>query len=286
MKNLVILASMSLVSLAVCAGGDGVNLANRTRLDAGIYKCAYTYKVKTTDLNGNETVAASSAILHIGENGAKFADVSIFKPDSMAYAGCSSDSIARVMDMLYVQGYPFTSTVYQNYPEGKITTIDLGTSNSLVLTEDFGAFDWELTEDTLTVCDHVCYKAVTKYGGRTWEAWYAEDIPMSCGPWKLSGLPGLIMAAYDTEGVNSFIISSLQHTDVMVSRPKNVKEISVNRKDFLRMRKEYENMHYSFDGPMGEIINQSIASGQSFSVIYNGMPVLFRCANYVPLELE
>jgi hypothetical protein len=52
------------------------------------------------------------------------------------------------------------------------------------------------------------------------------------------------------------------------------------------MRKEYENMHYSFDGPMGEIINQSIASGQSFSVIYNGMPVLFRCANYVPLELE
>jgi hypothetical protein len=94
------------------------------------------------------------------------------------------------------------------------------------------------------------------------------------------------MAAYDTDGVNSFIISSLQHTDVLVSRPKNVKEISVSRKDFLRMRKEYENMHYSFDGPMGEIINQSIASGQSFSVIYNGMPVLFRCANYVPLELE
>ena len=37
------------------------------------------------------------------------------------------------------------------------------------------------------------------FKGRTWYAWYSEDIPVSEGPWKLYGLPGLILRAYDAQ---------------------------------------------------------------------------------------
>lgn len=286
MKNFAIIPMYLLACITACATNNGANLSNRTRLDAGKYKCTYTYSAKTVDTNAKEVTVVSSTQLLIGEHGAKFADITVFEPDSLASVGSPSDSIAHATDMMFSQTYPFTSTVYQNYPEGKLTTVDICKSNYAVLTEDFAALDWELAEDTLTVCDHLCYKAITHYGGRTWEAWYAEDIPMSYGPWKLSGLPGLIMAANDTDGVNSFVINSLQSTDLMVSRPKSVKEISVNRKDFLRMKKEYENAHYGFSGELGEMLKNATESGKPFTVFVGGMQIIFRCANYVPLELE
>ena len=42
---------------------------------------------------------------------------------------------------------------------------------------------------------HECQKAVGHYRGHCWTVWFAMDIPISDGPWKLCGLPGLIMEA-------------------------------------------------------------------------------------------
>ena len=52
--------------------------------------------------------------------------------------------------------------------------------------------DWQLIPDsTTTIIGYPCQLAKTNFKGRTWLAWYAEDIPVSEGPWKLCGLPGL-----------------------------------------------------------------------------------------------
>ena len=48
--------------------------------------------------------------------------------------------------------------------------------------------------------------AVSDFRGRRWTAWFAPDISISDGPWKFSGLPGLIMEAYDTENHYRFFI--------------------------------------------------------------------------------
>ena len=60
--------------------------------------------------------------------------------------------------------------------------------------------DWQLIPDsTTTIIGYPCQLAKTNFKGRTWLAWYAEDIPVSEGPWKLCGLPGLILRAYDAQ---------------------------------------------------------------------------------------
>src|SRR3712207_8163725 len=42
------------------------------------------------------------------------------------------------------------------------------------------------------------------FRGRTWRVWFALDIPFPDGPWKLCGLPGLILKAEDSKGHFSF----------------------------------------------------------------------------------
>lgn len=61
-----------------------------------------------------------------------------------------------------------------------------------------GLFTWELLKSDSIVCHYPCHKAQTTFRGRTWTVWYALDLPYNDGPWKLCGLPGLILHAQDS----------------------------------------------------------------------------------------
>lgn len=64
-------------------------------------------------------------------------------------------------------------------------------------------FDWKLEEGTREVMGYECRKATTCWRGREWTAWYS-DIPVSAGPWKFNGLPGLILRLEDSLGEHMF----------------------------------------------------------------------------------
>lgn len=74
--------------------------------------------------------------------------------------------------------------------------------------------DWTIMEDTTQIQGIVCQRADLSYGGRDWTAWFAPEIPMSDGPYKFGGLPGLIFRIIDSTGTWSFELSKLENTDV------------------------------------------------------------------------
>ncbi len=59
--------------------------------------------------------------------------------------------------------------------------------------------DWKTSEEQRSIGGISCLKAVTQFKGRRYTAWYAPSITVPDGPWKLGGLPGLILEAYDDE---------------------------------------------------------------------------------------
>lgn len=60
--------------------------------------------------------------------------------------------------------------------------------------------NWKLVNETKVINSINCKKAEVNYKGRDWIAWYSTEIPFPYGPYKFSGLPGLIVKIADKTG--------------------------------------------------------------------------------------
>lgn len=72
----------------------------------------------------------------------------------------------------------------------------LGFTNYLV-EEPAYKIKWNIAQDTMSIEGVSCFKATARFRGRNWIAWFAPELPFQAGPWKLHGLPGLILTAHD-----------------------------------------------------------------------------------------
>ncbi len=70
--------------------------------------------------------------------------------------------------------------------------------------------DWKIVKDTLSFSGIHCQKATARFKGRNWIAWFAAELPFESGPWKLNGLPGLIIEAYDDKKEVQFKFAGIQ----------------------------------------------------------------------------
>jgi GLPGLI family protein len=68
---------------------------------------------------------------------------------------------------------------------------------------------WQFTSDKKTILDFPCKSAKTNFRGRNYTAYYTEKIPISNGPWKFGGLPGLILEISSEDGEFSWIVQNI-----------------------------------------------------------------------------
>ncbi|TKC10564.1 GLPGLI family protein [Pedobacter polaris] len=83
--------------------------------------------------------------------------------------------------------------------------------NNYIVEEPTSKINWKITKDTISFSGIHCQKATTYFKGRNWIAWYATELPFQSGPWKLNGLPGLIIEAYDDTKTVSFQFAGMEN---------------------------------------------------------------------------
>jgi GLPGLI family protein len=92
-----------------------------------------------------------------------------------------------------------SSTEYYQFPaEGKLVRREK-LINSYLIEEPMAAIDWKISSDTTSFAGLHCQKATAHFRGRDYTAWFCPDLPFHSGPWKLNGLPGVILEAYDAK---------------------------------------------------------------------------------------
>lgn len=90
---------------------------------------------------------------------------------------------------------------------------------------------WKITNDTATISGIKSQKATTYFKGRNWIAWYAPEMPFQSGPWKLNGLPGLIIEAYDDKKEVIFALAGIDNLKQENLSPEQMFKAKIYQKD-------------------------------------------------------
>jgi len=183
--------------------------------------------------------------------------------------------------------YLFAPVILKNYPKEKITVTDDIIPEDYIYEENKVDRKWALQDGTLKVCGYECNKAVATFGGREWTVWYAPEITISDGPWKLYGLPGLILKASDATETHTFEAISIRKSDRPIYLDKNITQLKISRNQFIKNKNKFEEDPMS-NIPMTQIKSVGVYKDTNLIMI-NNKRTSARVSNkikYFPLELE
>ena len=104
-------------------------------------------------------------------------------------------------------------TQYFQFPgEQKLLTKDYVMVNAYLIDGALPAIDWKIGDDTATFGGLHCQKATGHFKGRDYLVWFFPDLPVHSGPWKLNGLPGVIVDARDSKNEVVFAFDGVEKT--------------------------------------------------------------------------
>lgn len=202
--------------LAISSNDKVVNLNENDSILLNVY---YLHK-KPFDVDKELVWRTDSMILSVGNQFSVYYDMNKYRRDSLDNADLlynpnfrsirfTSDIEALELRLqrqddiyaIFDTSSGESAQIYKNRSAKNIITKDTYTDDIYILNEQGIVHDWTMHEDTTSILNFVCQTATMEFRGREYTAWFTMDIPINDGPWKLYGLPGLIMKVEDSEGI-------------------------------------------------------------------------------------
>lgn len=174
-----------------------------------VYKITYDFHINLQEFNYREAKLlfnTNESVFYWGEEEYQEQDLNKDNEHDFAIPLSINDSIGSI-----------------NYIDHKkdslISRMPYLSNKVYIVREQKPSIDWTITKEEKKIGPYACQKAIGKFRGRMYTAWFTLDIPLNMGPWKLQGLPGLILEASDTDKLIQFAFTSLQETDEEINPP-------------------------------------------------------------------
>ncbi|NDW12244.1 GLPGLI family protein [Bacteroides sp. 214] len=238
--------------MIVNSGGSSSKFAKFAELEIlaeSKLECIYAYTVKDLERKSSQT---EYMILQAGNTLSKFWGLSNYRRDSVIYqmditkistneAGRiygKYGSVSLLKDKFFIDGI-----------SGKVTVLGRIFLDNYVYEEDIPAIAWDITNQRDTICGYACQQATATFAGRNWAAWFA-NIPVNAGPWKLCGLPGLILKAEDEEKEHCFEAITIRNSTQSIHKEKK-HYIKTTRDKYIKgLNKHMEDPGTAYRGTM------------------------------------
>ena len=279
---------MTIIAFALTIGAQ----AQVETVDTAQFVAVYDYECRTQDADGLDVTDRMQLVVQVGRTVTKSMPLSAYKEMDMEE---EDDIIAA-----HQEAYLHMPTVWTGYPNGQTTVRDWIFPHEFEGAEPTPDIAWTLTDDTLTVSGYLCQQANCKFRGVVWTVCYTEEIPSSAGPWRLRGLPGMIVQAENE--AHTFCLTELRQEATPITTPE--KNPDVQRMAYAKLLKHrndvYGNRQYAknpfFHVPDlnggnlslgGSIRHMEVfqMNGQDL-VFADGHPLLTKAHVYQPLEKE
>ncbi len=192
--------------------------------EPAILEVFYTRTEVTDTTRRNTDFFKEETMLRIGRKMSRYCSVTKFNRDSLVYFNPDlywkmeaesfyKDPKEHDRTTLKRSGR-YWCAIYKNYPQGKVTETAYFDMEDWRYEEDWEKPQWEISDSTKEILGYECMMATADYRGRRWTAWFTPEIPVQEGPWKLCGLPGLILEASDNGNVYHFIANGLRQSGI------------------------------------------------------------------------
>lgn len=176
-------------------------------------------------------------ILHANKSISKFCDpVGEYVDSLRSTPKGEKEYVDMLTKAIESGGEPMSSSsdlwVFQSLEDEAVTVFDISGDDMYTYSESWNEMEWEIKDSVKTVLGYECIMAITNYHGREWIVWFAPELPLSYGPWKLRGLPGLILEAEDSQGKYRFEANGI------VKDSSEIQPLYAKDKYFVAKRKE------------------------------------------------
>ncbi len=232
-----------LILSILCCNGFSQKLKDRFE-----YKVTYklTYAQDSTAL---DEPASEYMILFTGDELSKFSSRAVTLKDIYEINGNSGRTSPQAISEFHYQ-------ILKQPKEGRLLyTLKIPKMDDrFYYVEELDQFDWQILPETKTIEDFEVQKATTSFRGRDYVAWFAPEIPVSDGPYKFNGLPGLILEIADTEQDWNFEFFGLERLLPTVSYKTNLRMYAkTNREELLALWKRYRNDPFTYAGQASDM---------------------------------
>jgi GLPGLI family protein len=259
-------------------------------IDTSSLVAVYDYECQTQDADGKAVTDRMKVCVQVGTHCTRSYPYRKFREDTEGYDCMTPDEFPQFRE----ESYCFVPEVWTNYPDGQVTVRDAIIPNIYETREERKPIAWTLSDDTLTVGGYLCKTATCQLHGRKWTALYSEDIPTSAGPWKLCGLPGLILKAEADGDIHRFTLASLERIASPIYYEHNAITTKTSEEKLIKNRiKIFGNKLYP-KNPTYYIADRGSMNadetfcqmGDEILTLVNGVLEDNKAHVYQPLELE
>lgn len=177
----------------------------------------YIYQDKQDTIYVGKT-RTEDMILFMGKNSSLFGSFSKIKHEinedrkirEKIQLSLSQRPKAIVIDQS--QSFWMTNTTYlHQFDTQKLHTTAIIAYNPYLIEEKAPRIDWKILKDTLTIAGLKCQKAIGELEGTNWEVFFTDEIAYSAGPYKLHGLPGLIIQATSADKNQIYTFNGMEN---------------------------------------------------------------------------
>jgi len=248
-------AAQQVTTVRMGGVGNNVNTmqmgdsAEQKTIGEATLECTYDFRYVTDTLDRENKIKKDVMILQTGNGPSKFYSYLSFRSDSLIR---QASSPAEIMGNFEKYRGGESWILFRNYPSGKITMTDKVGRNHFLYEEDIPSINWEIGEETKEIEGYTCQIAETDFRGRHWTAWFSFEVPVSEGPWKLSGLPGLIMEAYDQDEDYMFTLTGLRQVSDRPITMADRQYLKSRRSEYLKTLRKFR------EDPIGMISQDGV----------------------------
>ena len=171
------------------------------------YQIVYNFKYKEDSLSTN--TSTRQYVLQIEKDQTKFIPKQFIDQNKDMGAGNRM--------FLYL---PMRQTVVRKRGTDNYSNYAPFAQNYYVV-ESTNPIKWNIEKETKEENGYKLQKATATFGKRNWTAWFIPEIPLSEGPFKFHGLPGLIYEIGDDKGNFLYSLTSIKKLE----KPYDTKNI-------------------------------------------------------------